>query len=75
MKQEEIERMIEYGATSDPDDVTFEYERLKHATDKSVLVAVDGEDLWIPYSQIVEHYPDSNEMCITQWIALKKGLE
>lgn len=74
MEQRDIEKLIKYNATEDEDDVTFEYAKLKHATKEAVLAKVDGEEIWIPYSQLVEHWPDSNEMRVTSWIAEKKGL-
>jgi hypothetical protein len=74
MAQAAIEKLIRYESEEDDDDVTFEYAKLKHATNKAVLVKVEGEETWIPYSHLVEHWPDSSEMRISQWIAEQVGL-
>lgn len=53
----------------------------KKATDNALLVEVDGEEIWIPQSQILadsEVYDDDENsigtLVITEWIATKKGL-
>jgi hypothetical protein len=50
-----------------------------HATDSALLVEIEGEELWIPFSQI---HPDSEVddpdqmgiLVISNWIAEQKGL-
>lgn len=54
---------------------------VKKATEKALLVEVDGEEVWLPRSQIVEDESealeegDTGTLAITQWIAREKGLE
>lgn len=74
MTNEQILQKIECRGTERGDDIVFEYEELRHATDDATLLHVEGEKIWIPHSQLVEHWPDSNEMQISQWIAELKGL-
>lgn len=57
------------------DDVTFTYDKLKRATKKAVLVKVDGESIWLPFSHIVAHDEAEQELRVTNWIASEKGLE
>lgn len=50
------------------------------ATEKAILVNVDGEELWIPLSQVdddSEVYSEGDEgtLIITAWIARQKGLD
>jgi len=51
-----------------------------HATDAALLVEVDGEEIWIPKSQIdlsvseVTGVGDRGTLVITRWIAQKKNL-
>jgi hypothetical protein len=53
-------------------------ECLKESTD-AILVAIEGDEYWIPKSQILEESEvqgegDDGELIITQWIAEQKGL-
>jgi hypothetical protein len=54
---------------------------IKHHTEKAILVEVEGEEHWIPVSQIiwdeteVAAKGDVGTMAITQWIAREKGLD
>lgn len=47
-------------------------------TGAALLIRVDGEQVWIPYSQIekVTRYPGSKkvDVLMTAWIAQKRGL-
>jgi hypothetical protein len=48
-------------------------------TDKALLCDIEGEEMWIPKSQIdddSEVYEDGTEgtLIITQWLAAQKGL-
>ena len=54
--------------------------RALRATTEALLVDVDGEEIWIPQSQIHEDsevYEEDTEggLIISAWIAEKKGLE
>jgi len=50
-----------------------------HETDDAILVVVEGDEYWIPQSQIdddseVWKNGDEGTLVITEWIAEKKGL-
>jgi hypothetical protein len=75
MTKDEIIDAIQINGKEQDTDIVFQYEDLKAATDKAVLAVVDGEDMWIPYSHITEHWPDSDELQVTQWMAQQKGLD
>ena len=53
------------------------YGKKKTETEKAVLVEIDGEDYWLPKSQIkgsVTQANDDYECEIPLWLAEKKGL-
>jgi hypothetical protein len=55
--------------------VTVECVR-KHETDNAVLIDVDGEQHWIPLSQVVSmhfNWLDKGHIVIRDWIAKAKG--
>ena len=61
--------------------VSFEGVVCKKATAKALLVEIDGEDYWIPLSQIhddSEVFDDDKnadgKLVVTEWIAQQKGL-
>jgi len=41
---------------------------------QAILYKIDGEDIWIPRSQIEDENYTGNSILITEWIADKKGL-
>ncbi len=46
-----------------------------HETDSAILVDYDGEEVWLPLSQVLEiHRTKPATIVITEWIALKKDL-
>lgn len=56
--------------------VTVECVR-KHETDNAVLIDVDGEEVWLPLSQVESMHFDgkgSGTIVISNWIAQQKGL-
>lgn len=58
--------------------ITVEAECI-HATDRAILVAIGGDEVWIPLSQVGEDSEvlepgDAGTLSITTWIAKKKGL-
>jgi hypothetical protein len=56
--------------------VTVECTR-KHETDNAVLIVVDGEDVWIPLSQVDSMHFDGRgdgSIVVSDWIAKQKGL-
>lgn len=66
--------IINAKAEGSDDDVTVRFDKVKAVTAKAVLVKVDGEEVWIPFSQLVDLFPGDSEMIITEWIAGEKGL-
>lgn len=59
------------------DEFEVEVDDVKAATDKAVLCVIDGEDEWIPRSQIIDgdvgYVGDSGSMIIPEWLAREKG--
>lgn len=54
-------------------------EPVKRATDDAILITVEGENIWIPQSQIhddseVWKEGDTGELVIPMWLAEKKNL-
>lgn len=56
---------------------------VKATTGSALLVDVDGEDIWFPWSQIHENSElyegaaergDEGELVVTEWVAKQKGL-
>lgn len=59
--------------------VHLNIEEIKKETDKAFLVTIDGEDYWLPKSQIsdAEDYCDGDQdvtLSVTEFIAEEKGL-
>lgn len=49
--------------------------RFLRETDNAVLIEVEGEEHWIPLSQVSEmHKGKAGKIVMTQWIANQKGL-
>jgi len=69
----------EYGGDEDPVEVVGKY---VHHTEKALLVDIDGQEMWIPFSQIYEHdatldYIQKHtkiNLVISSWIAEQKDL-
>ena len=56
-------------------------EQVKRITDKAILFVIEGEDTWIPISQISPDDRDQYEegdvdvsVSVSEWIANEKGL-
>lgn len=65
----------------DESTVTFEDVTCKKATEKALLCDIDGEEVWIPLSQVhddSEVFDDAKnamgKLVVTEWIAKQKGL-
>jgi hypothetical protein len=63
----------------DEDTVRFEDVTCTHATPKAILVTIDGEQHWLPQSQVhddseVYKKGDHGTLIITRWIAQQRGL-
>jgi hypothetical protein len=56
------------------DMVTLEFDDLKAETDKAYLVEIDGDEYWIPKSQVEDIHEGAMVIEMTEWIALEKGL-
>jgi len=61
------------------DTVSFDGVHVKAASDKSLLCVIDGEEHWIPQTQIdddseVYKRGDEGKLVISRWIARQKGL-
>lgn len=59
--------------------VTVMVDRLIRQTDNAALCSIDGEEVWLPWSQIDEGSEiasngDSGEVYIPRWLAEKKNL-
>jgi hypothetical protein len=54
------------------EDVYVEYDAVKAETPKAKLISVDGEEIWVPLSQIKED--DGSVVIIPRWLAKAKGL-
>jgi len=61
--------------------VHVDFDSVKTVTEKAILFVIEGEDVWIPYSQISSEDRDSyaagdgeGSASITEWIAEQKGL-
>lgn len=47
----------------------------KKETDLAVLVIVDGNEIWLPKSQIEDHDEDYVDIVIPEWLVMENGLE
>ncbi len=59
--------------------VRVEYDDILRVTENAVLLDIDGEDVWMPKSQMDADYSDrvgqgEGHMYVTEWIAGEKGL-
>lgn len=61
------------------DEVGVDVDEVTVETDKVLLVSIDGQEIWIPKSQVSDNSEvyqkgDSGTMIISLWIAEQKGL-
>ena len=59
--------------------IHLDCERIEKITDKAMLAVIDGEEVWLPLSQIADSddYEEGDEdltLSVTEWIAEQKGL-
>lgn len=64
--------------------VVFERVQVKHATDKAMLCVIDGDEHWVPHSQVHDdsdvYYEDGKvigdggKLVVKPWWAEKNGL-
>lgn len=62
------------------EEVEIEVDNLKAQTEKAGLFVIDGEEVWLPWSQIgggsnVTKNGESGVICIPRWLAEEKGLD
>lgn len=61
--------------------VCIEDVNLIRSTDKAGLYRIDGEDVWIPFSQLSDQHDccdrdgDSGDIWVRRWFAVKAELE
>ena len=60
------------GSAIRGDTIEIPYEALKHITKAAGLLAIDGEDRWIPKSMIAD--ADEEKIEISQWFAEEEGI-
>lgn len=59
--------------------VHLDFDEILKETEKAFLVRIEGEDFWIPFSQISD-YEDycvgdqDGVMSVSEWLAREKGL-
>lgn len=49
------------------------YDKLNFTTPKAICVEIDGEEHWLPKSQVTLK-EDTNEVNMPEWLAIDKGL-
>lgn len=59
--------------------VYLDVEEIKAETAKAMLLVIDGEEHWVPLSQIADADDYSKgdtdiEVAVTEWFAMKEGL-
>jgi len=57
--------------------VRITVQKIIHEGENAMLVDVDGDEVWIPLSQIDEIHRDElpfPQLVVTRWIAKQKGL-
>lgn len=52
--------------------VDLEIDRIKHRTEKAILITKDGKDVWLPKSQI--EINDDDTITLPEWLAIEKEL-
>jgi hypothetical protein len=60
--------------------VYVDADKIVKITDKAMLVLIDGQEVWLPLSQLheVERYAEGDEditIAMSDWLAKQKGLE
>lgn len=54
--------------------ITVEYDEIITETGKAVLFDIEGEEIWIPASQLEDYDEDNQTFDIPDWLAEEKGL-
>jgi hypothetical protein len=59
---------------NDEETVEIYYDKMGKKTDLAQLFIIDGENYWIPISQIEDTDIENKTVYLTGWIAREKGL-
>lgn len=65
------------GAPDNDETVEIDVDRFVRETEKALLVEIDGEQHWLPKSQLLDIDSDDNEsgtVTVRHWLAVEKGL-
>ena len=54
--------------------VLIDYDEIKHDSGRATLFDIDGDDVWIPNSQIEDIYESEHQAEVTRWFAEKENL-
>ncbi len=54
--------------------VELEIEGVEHETEAAILVLIEGNQVWLPRSQVIECDEENGVVEVTEWIAMEKGL-
>lgn len=68
----DVDEIVGYEGGPNTEVVGIEYDSIEHVSPKAALVCIDGDNYWIPKSQIVE--ADEEAIMVTQWFAEKEGI-
>ena len=52
----------------------IDFDEIKHDTGRATLFDIDGDDIWIPNSLIVDIWDHDHQVEIPVWFAEKEGL-
>jgi len=74
MIQDLAKKICRMEDPEDKDLTDVGYERAKHITQKAVLFDIDGEDVWLPFSQIGYVDEEKQAVSIATWLAEEKNL-
>jgi len=56
------------------DDVYVHYDKKKRETEAAILFVIDGEEIWLPKSQI-EYDSQDKVVIVPEWLARKHDLD
>jgi len=62
-------------SNTDNDPVEIPYDRIVARTDMAICFEIDGDSVWLPNSQIIDHDDGECVVMITERTAIDKGLE
>lgn len=56
------------------EEVTVDYDDMKTETAKAYLFQIDGSNIWLPKSQVIDLDLQQQYVTIPEWLASEKGL-